>query len=164
VHCYFPGTILSPGYEAENLTKPKLTKVLEGGPEEGSTPRQCAIGLLKGEEKSKTKITLLSSIHTLLHESSWAGVSSNHFFITTDFQSELFRGSAAGGSVPSNMWLYDRLIAFIALVSAIQRMSLVEPLLNILLLYLLSDRPTGLADIRRRSYRKESSLGTRPRG
>ncbi|PWN20921.1 NAD(P)-binding protein [Microstroma glucosiphilum] len=91
VHCYFPGTILSPGYEAENLTKPKLTKVLEGGPEEGSTPRQCAVGLLKG-------------------------ISSNHFFITTDFQSELFRGSAAGGSVPSNMWLYDRLIAFIALI------------------------------------------------
>lgn len=49
VHCYFPGTILSPGYEQENRTKPELTKKLEGGPEEGLTPKQCAEGLIKGE-------------------------------------------------------------------------------------------------------------------
>lgn len=126
MHCYFPGTILSPGYEAENLTKPKLTKTLEGGPEEGSTPRQCAVGLLKGEAEYKEQADLVPAIYTL-HPSHFAGISSNNFFITTDFQSELFRGSAAGGSVPSNTWLYDRLIAFIALVSVIQCLCFIGP-------------------------------------
>lgn len=92
VHCYFPGTILSPGYDAENRTKPELTKKLEGGPEEGLTPQQCAAGLLRG-------------------------VASGRFYITTDFQTELFRAASAGGSVPGNGWLADRVKAFIALVS-----------------------------------------------
>lgn len=49
IHAYFPGTILSPGFEEENKTKPELTKKLEGGDSEGQTPEQCARGLLKGE-------------------------------------------------------------------------------------------------------------------
>lgn len=93
VHCYFPGTILSPGYEIENRTKPKLTQNLEGPPKEGLTPDQCARGLLSGLKQGK-------------------------FFITTDFQTELFRtATATGGSIPSNNWLLDRGTAFIALVS-----------------------------------------------
>lgn len=93
VHCYFPGTILSPGYEVENRTKPDLTKQLEGGPEEGLTPEQCAKGLL-------------------------AGLSRGHFFITSDFQTELFRASTStGGSVPGNIWLLDQLKALIGIVS-----------------------------------------------
>lgn len=92
VHCYFPGTILSPGYEVENRTKPELTKKLEGPPEDGMTPEQCARGLLKGVQRG-------------------------HFFITTDILTELFRANTGtGGSVPGNNWLLDRAKAFVALV------------------------------------------------
>lgn len=46
-----------------------------------------------------------------------AGVEADRFFITTDFVSELFRAaSAAGGSIPSNNWLLDRLKSAIALI------------------------------------------------
>lgn len=48
VHAYFPATILSPGLEEENKTKPKITLDVEGT-DEGLTPAQCAKGLLKGE-------------------------------------------------------------------------------------------------------------------
>lgn len=49
IHAYFPGTILSPGYQEENKTKPAVTKKLEGPESDGLTPEQCARGLLKGE-------------------------------------------------------------------------------------------------------------------
>ena len=42
-----------------------------------------------------------------------AGIEANHFFITSDFNSELFR-VAALGSAPTNMGLIDRLLAMIA--------------------------------------------------
>lgn len=48
VHAYFPATILSPGLEEENKTKPKITLDIEGT-DEGLTPAQCAKGLLKGK-------------------------------------------------------------------------------------------------------------------
>ena len=47
VHCYFPATIFTPGYEAEMLTKPKLTREIEG-PEEGNPPDVLAARLLRG--------------------------------------------------------------------------------------------------------------------
>ena len=47
VHCYFPATIFTPGYEAEMLTKPKLTREIEG-PEEGNPPEVLAARLLRG--------------------------------------------------------------------------------------------------------------------
>jgi 3-dehydrosphinganine reductase len=52
IHAYFPGTILSPGYQEENKTKPEITKKLEGPESDGLTPEQCARGLLKGESLS----------------------------------------------------------------------------------------------------------------
>lgn len=48
VHCYFPGTIYTPGYELENSTKPKITKQIEDAAE-GLTPEQCARKLIKGQ-------------------------------------------------------------------------------------------------------------------
>lgn len=48
VHAYFPGTIFSPGLEEENKTKPKITVEIEGT-EDGSTPAECAKGLIKGK-------------------------------------------------------------------------------------------------------------------
>ncbi|SPC62802.1 related to 3-ketosphinganine reductase [Ustilago sp. UG-2017b] len=90
VHAYFPATILSPGLEEENKTKPKITLDIEGT-DEGLTPAQCAKGLLKGVEK-------------------------NQFFITTDFNSELFR-VAALGTAPTNRGLVDRLLALVSWIA-----------------------------------------------
>lgn len=47
VHCYFPGTIYTPGYELENTTKPAITSEIEGAAG-GLTPEQCADKLVKG--------------------------------------------------------------------------------------------------------------------
>ncbi|KAJ9473886.1 3-ketodihydrosphingosine reductase TSC10 [Pseudozyma hubeiensis] len=90
VQAYFPGTILSPGLEEENKTKPKITLEIEGE-EEGLTPAQCAKGLIKGVEKG-------------------------HFFITTDFNTELFR-TAALGAGSTNHGLLDRVIALIGWIA-----------------------------------------------
>jgi 3-dehydrosphinganine reductase len=47
VHCYFPATIYSPGFEEEQKSKPELTKILEGA-DEGLTPEACALRLVNG--------------------------------------------------------------------------------------------------------------------
>ncbi|PWY99684.1 NAD(P)-binding protein [Testicularia cyperi] len=90
VHAYFPATILSPGLEQENKTKPQVTLEIEGT-DEGLTPEQCAKGLLKGIE-------------------------AKHFFITTDFNSELFR-VAALGSAPTNRGVVDRILNVISWIA-----------------------------------------------
>ncbi|KAK0547297.1 3-dehydrosphinganine reductase [Tilletia horrida] len=76
VHAYFPSTILSPGFEEENKTKPAITREIEGV-DEGLTPEACAKGLLRGVQKAQ-------------------------FLITTDFLAELFRSTSAGGATPGN--------------------------------------------------------------
>ncbi|CAO1636071.1 unnamed protein product [Sympodiomycopsis kandeliae] len=90
VHCYFPGTIFTPGYELENRTKPALTRAIEGT--DGLTPEQCAAAMIKGIQR-------------------------DHFFITSDFQTELFRVAATGITVPSNNWLWDKLVLGIAQIA-----------------------------------------------
>ncbi|POW03041.1 hypothetical protein PSTT_11372 [Puccinia striiformis] len=47
VHCYFPATIYSPGFEEEQKSKPELTKIIEGA-DEGLTPEDCALRLVRG--------------------------------------------------------------------------------------------------------------------
>lgn len=49
VHCYFPGTILTPGFEEEQKDKPALTAKIEGGGGTDQTPEQCADLLIKSE-------------------------------------------------------------------------------------------------------------------
>ena len=56
VHCYCPATILSPGYDEEQKTKPQVTKDLEEG-DEHKTPAQCAAHLLRGVERGRFLIT-----------------------------------------------------------------------------------------------------------
>lgn len=56
VHCYFPATIYTPGFEEEQKTKPELTKLIEGA-DEGLPPEECARRLIKGLEKGHTMIT-----------------------------------------------------------------------------------------------------------
>ncbi|GAA94365.1 uncharacterized protein L969DRAFT_89963 [Mixia osmundae IAM 14324] len=55
-HCYFPGTIYSPGYAEEEKTKPKITKQMEGA-DEGMSPEACARALLAGLQKGECHIT-----------------------------------------------------------------------------------------------------------
>lgn len=47
VHCYFPATIHSPGFDEEQKCKPELTKNIEG-PDEGLSPEEAARRLIKG--------------------------------------------------------------------------------------------------------------------
>jgi 3-dehydrosphinganine reductase len=47
VHCYFPGTIYSPGFDEEEKCKPAITKKIEGT-DEGLTPDGCARVLFRG--------------------------------------------------------------------------------------------------------------------
>ncbi|TEB20975.1 oxidoreductase [Coprinellus micaceus] len=47
VQIFFPPTIYSPGYENENKSKPDVVKEIEGT-DDGLTPDQAAVGMLKG--------------------------------------------------------------------------------------------------------------------
>jgi 3-dehydrosphinganine reductase len=55
VHCFFPGTILSPGFEEEQKIKPQITKDIEGI-DSGLTPEECAAYLLKGTIRIPTTV------------------------------------------------------------------------------------------------------------
>lgn len=48
MHIFFPPTMYTPGYEVENLTKPKITLEIEST-DEGLTPDQAALALFKGD-------------------------------------------------------------------------------------------------------------------
>ncbi|KAJ2003940.1 3-dehydrosphinganine reductase [Coemansia thaxteri] len=90
VHCYFPGTIYTPGYEAENLTKPQITLEIEGA-DEGMTPEKCSAGLFKGLARGE-------------------------FAIATDPISMLFRCSTRG-VMPNNNFVLDTFIAGIGWIA-----------------------------------------------
>ncbi|KAK1223035.1 3-dehydrosphinganine reductase [Marasmius sp. AFHP31] len=83
VHICFPATIYSPGYIEENKTKPSLTLKIEET-DEGQTPEQVALGLLKG-------------------------VQNGYFHITTDILGNIFRSSTRGATPGNNIildWVY----------------------------------------------------------
>jgi 3-dehydrosphinganine reductase len=48
VSVYFVSTIHSPGYEAENKTKPKITRMIEDGEASDASPKARAAQLMKG--------------------------------------------------------------------------------------------------------------------
>ncbi|CAG8573941.1 11296_t:CDS:10 [Ambispora leptoticha] len=91
VHCYFPGTIRSPGLENENKTKPLITKQIEGV-DEGSTPEQCAEALYKGLRKGQ-------------------------YFITSDIIANILRAGTRGVA-PSNNIVVDGLLCFVSWIVA----------------------------------------------
>ncbi|CAH1766219.1 12441_t:CDS:10, partial [Entrophospora sp. SA101] len=80
VHCYFPGTIDSPGLVEENKIKPKVTKEIEGD-DSPISPSQAAKALYKG-------------------------LCRGEFFITSDFITNIFRTSMRGIS-PGNNFILD---------------------------------------------------------
>lgn len=55
VHCVFPATIYSPGFENEQKLKPAITKILEEG-DGGQTPDQVAIAALAGLDRGHALI------------------------------------------------------------------------------------------------------------
>ncbi|KAI0327133.1 oxidoreductase [Cubamyces sp. BRFM 1775] len=90
VHIAFPGTIYSPGYEAENKVKPKVTLKIEET-DSGSTPEYVAESILKGVQKGR-------------------------FHITLDFIGNVFRASTAGSS-PRNSYITDLFYAIVGYVA-----------------------------------------------
>lgn len=55
VHCVFPATIYSPGYENEEKLKPEITKILEES-DSGQTPDQVAEAALRGLDRKEAII------------------------------------------------------------------------------------------------------------
>jgi short-subunit dehydrogenase len=51
VHLFLPATILSPGFEVEQQTKPEITKKIEG-PDDGMSPEDVAKGMIAGASYS----------------------------------------------------------------------------------------------------------------
>jgi 3-dehydrosphinganine reductase len=89
VHMYFPATIYSPGYEAENRTKPKITLKIEET-DEGQKPEDCAEALLQG-------------------------VARGNFHINSEVLGNIFRTSTRG-TTPYNNVLMDLVYSLIGLV------------------------------------------------
>lgn len=55
-HTIFPATILSEGFDKENLIKPPITKKLEES-DDGQTPEQVAAASVRGLERGEELIT-----------------------------------------------------------------------------------------------------------
>jgi 3-dehydrosphinganine reductase len=85
VHVVYPGSILSPGYERENKTKPDITVQLEKDEVE-QTPNAVASAAIKGLQAGRN-------------------------YVTVSFLGELIRMSALGGSNRNN-WIVDTLGAW----------------------------------------------------
>ncbi|EPB87437.1 hypothetical protein HMPREF1544_05747 [Mucor circinelloides 1006PhL] len=86
VHIFFPGGIESPGFEIENLTKPEVTKIIEGA-NTPQTSTECAQSLMKG-----------------LHQ--------GQYMIVTDAISEVLR-CVVRGVGPTNNLVLDYILAII---------------------------------------------------
>ncbi|KAH7043055.1 hypothetical protein BKA57DRAFT_471352 [Linnemannia elongata] len=87
---YYPGTMFSPGYETENLTKPLLTREIEGST--GLTPEDAAKGMLKGLGKG-------------------------YFAVTTDFDTGFLRVASKGVTPFANIG-WDYILGLIAPIGA----------------------------------------------
>ncbi|KAF8309194.1 oxidoreductase [Clavulina sp. PMI_390] len=79
VQMYFPNTMLTPGYDTENLTKPALTKAIE----DGDTP--------------VTPATAAKSMY--------AGIRSGEPHISGDFITSVFRASTRGSTPYANVFM-----------------------------------------------------------
>lgn len=86
VHIVFPGTILSPGFEVEERTKPEITKQLEAA-DPKQTPEEVAA-------------------------SSISGLEAGQFMITVNWLGQLMRFGVIGGSFRNN-WLLDTIGAWL---------------------------------------------------
>ncbi|KAK4960748.1 3-dehydrosphinganine reductase [Elasticomyces elasticus] len=90
IHTVFPGTILTPGHEAENKTKHPVTKILEES-DPAQTEDQVAAAAIDGLERG-------------------------YYLITTQLLGAAMRASALQGS-PRNNWLVDTLFSWVTSVA-----------------------------------------------
>ncbi|CAO3611957.1 unnamed protein product [Cunninghamella echinulata] len=86
VHIFFPGGIKSPGFDKENMTKPEVTKMIEGA-NEPQTPEECAKSLM-------------------------TGLYAGHYMIMVDFVADLLRCTTRGVA-PSQNFFTDSILAMI---------------------------------------------------
>ncbi|KAJ7635360.1 oxidoreductase [Roridomyces roridus] len=87
VQIYFPATMLTPGFDEENKTKPKIT-LEEDNPKDAVTPAAAALALFRG-------------------------VQAGHTHITGSFIASLFRASTRGVT-PKHNWIVDAVLDGIA--------------------------------------------------
>lgn len=89
IHIFYPGGIESPGFDTENLTKPEVTKIIEGAntPQTGT---ECAQSLMHGLRKG-------------------------YYMIVTDPISEVLR-AVTRGVTPTNNLVLDWILAVIGQV------------------------------------------------
>ncbi|KAI1133041.1 hypothetical protein F5Y10DRAFT_155324 [Nemania abortiva] len=92
VHVVYPGSISSPGFERENMTKPEITKILEES-DPVQTPDEVAARAISGLEKG-------------------------HYAVTVAFLGNVLRSSALGAS-PRNSWVVDTLMSWIVSIALI---------------------------------------------
>ncbi|POR35667.1 3-ketodihydrosphingosine reductase gsl-3 [Tolypocladium paradoxum] len=86
VHVVYPGTILSPGLERENVSKPEITKKLEEA-DLKQTPDQVAEAAIRGLERGD-------------------------YFVTVNYLGSLMKWGMLGGSFRNN-WVADTLGAWL---------------------------------------------------
>ncbi|KAI0997490.1 hypothetical protein K3495_g10698 [Podosphaera aphanis] len=86
IHTIFPGTIQSPGYEKENITKPEITRILEA-----TDPVQSP------------EVAAAKAIH---------GLENGEYLVTIGFLGDAMRGCAWGGSTRNN-WVIDTALTWI---------------------------------------------------
>lgn len=80
VHVVWPGTILSPGFVQESISKPEITKILEAADPE-QTPDQVAQAAIQGLERGE-------------------------YFVTVNFLGKLMKWGVLGGAFRNN-WIVD---------------------------------------------------------
>ncbi|EIW74911.1 oxidoreductase [Coniophora puteana RWD-64-598 SS2] len=81
VHCFFPPTMFTPGYDEESKSKPAITKKIEET-DDGLTAEQAALGLFHGVEKNQPHITA-DLITSLFHASTRGSAPRNNAFVET---------------------------------------------------------------------------------
>jgi len=81
IHTVFPGTILSPGHQIENLSKPDVTHVLEEADPQ-QTPEVVAAQSIAGLEKGQYLVTV-SWLGSLMRACSWGGSARNNWLVDT---------------------------------------------------------------------------------
>ncbi|KAI1862556.1 hypothetical protein JX265_009270 [Neoarthrinium moseri] len=64
VHVVYPGSISSPGFDRENMTKPEITRIIEDG-DPVQTPDEVAAKAIRGLEQGRYSITVAFLGHVL---------------------------------------------------------------------------------------------------
>ena len=81
VHTVFPGSISSPGFETENLSKPDITHILEES-DPVQTPDEVAAKCIVGLEKGEYLVTV-ALLGAAMRACAWGGSRRNNWLLDT---------------------------------------------------------------------------------